>query len=221
MNFDVYPIQHGVNALNLIEVFNPEIFFLDVELPVINGFELLRHIRDRDEFQDTPVIMMSSDRNCARECLSRGADFFLEKPIAVDQLHKAAALCYQKRKIPRKNLRAPINRPVTLYFEDKYYTCQAITLSEGGIYIRRVTPLPVGTSVEIELNDVSGEQLRLRGEVLYVRSIGGRRFSIPPGMAIQFANISSEESGKVRGMVVNLLAGDILSEQVEPVLTVQ
>ena len=50
-----------------------------------------------------------------------------------------------------------MNRPVCLYFEDKYYTCQAISLSEGGIYIRRVAPLPVGTRVEVEMGDIGGK----------------------------------------------------------------
>jgi len=221
MNFDVYPIQFGVNALNLIQVFNPDVFFIDVKMPVLGGIEVLRHIRENEEFTGTPIIMMSSEISDARDCLSQGANFFIEKPIKVDQLHKAVALCYENRKIPRKHLRAPLNRPVTLYFDDKYFTCQAITLSEGGIYIRRVNPLPVGTEVEVEVNDVSGLPIRLRGEVIYVKSISGRRFSIPPGMAVQFSNISSTEAETVRSIVTELLAGDIISEQIEQVLTIQ
>lgn len=221
MNFDVYPIQFGVNALNLIQVFNPDIFLIDVNMPILGGMEVLRHIRDNDEFADTPIVMLSENKEDARECLSRGTDFFLEKPIKIDQLQKAVALCYQNRKIPRKHLRAPINRPVSLYFEDKYYTCQAITLSEGGIYIRRVTPLPVGTRVEVEMTDIGGETIRLRGEVIYNKSISGRRFSIPPGMAVRFTEVSASEADTVRNIVVDLLAGDILNEQVEQVLTLQ
>ena len=221
MNFDVYPIQFGVNALNLIQVFNPDVFFLDVNMPVLGGLEVLRHIRDYEEFADTPIIMLSEKKEDAKECLSRGANFFLEKPVKIDQLHKAVALCYQSRKIPRKHLRAPINRPVKLYFEDKYYTCQAITLSEGGIYVRRVAPLPVGTEVEVEMTDVSSDSIRLRGEVIYNKSISGRKFSIPPGMAIQFANVSASEAEAVHKIVADLLIGDIINEQVEQVLTLQ
>lgn len=219
MNFDVYPIQFGVNALNLIQVFNPDIFFLDVNMPVLGGLEVLRHIRSNEEFVDTPIIMLSEKKEDAKECLSRGADFFIEKPIQIEQLHKATSLCYQNRKIPRKHLRAPFNRSVTVYFEDKYYSCQAITLSEGGVYLRRVTPLPVGTSVEVEMTDVCGETIRLCGEVIYNKGISGRRFSIPPGMAIQFADVTSTEADIVRNIVTDLLVGDILQEQVVPVLT--
>ena len=221
MNFDIYPIQFGVNALNLIQVFNPDIFFVDVHLPVLGGLEVLRHIREYDEFSETPVIMISDNIEDAKECLSQGADFFLEKPIKIDQLHKAVALCYQNRKIPRRHLRAPFNRQVTLFFEEKYYNCQAITLSEGGIYLRRVTPLPVGTSVEVEMNDFGNEPIRLRGEVIYNKAISGRRYSIPPGMAVQFSGVSAEEAAAVRGIVTDLLVGDIIQEQIEPVLTMQ
>lgn len=221
MNFDVYPIQFGVNALNLIQVFNPDIFFLDVNMPVLGGLEVLRHIREYEEFSDTPIVMLSEKKEDARECLSRGANFFIEKPIKIDQLHKAVALCYQNRKIPRRHLRTPMNRPVCLYFEDKYYTCQAITLSEGGIYIRRVAPLPVGTRVEVEMGDITDENIRLKGEVIYNKSISGRRFSIPPGMAVRFTDVSAEEADKVHKIVSELLIGDIMNEQVEQVLTLQ
>ena len=221
MNFDIYPIQFGVNALNLIQVFNPDIFFLDVHLPVLGGLEVLRHVREYDEFSETPIIMISDNVEDAKECLSQGADFFLEKPIRIDQLHKAVALCYQNRKIPRRHLRAPYNRQVTLFFEEKYYDCQAITLSEGGIYLRRVTPLPVGTPVEIEMSDVAGGSIRLRGEVIYNKGISGRRYSIPPGMAVQFTGISADEAISVKNIVTDLLAGDIIQEQVEPVLALQ
>jgi len=218
MNFDVYPIQFGVNALNLIQVFNPDIFFLDYNMPVLSGLEIMRQIRSYEEFSDTPIIMLSENREDARQSLSLGASFFLQKPIQIEQLHKAAALCYQNRKIPRKHLRAPFNRTVTVYFEDKYYSCQAITLSEGGIYLRRVTPLPVGTPVEVEMTDIGGKTVKLRGEVIYNKNISGRRFSIPPGMAVQFADISAPEAKTVRSIVTDLLVGDILQEQVEQVM---
>ena len=107
--------------------------------------------------------MLSEAIADARECLNRGTDIFLLKPIQVEKLHKAAGLCCQKRKIPRENLRAPFIRPDTFFFEDKYYSCQAITLSEGGIYLRRGTPLPVGTPVEVEMTDVGGKVIKLNG----------------------------------------------------------
>ena len=56
MNFEVYPIQYGVNALNLVQVFNPDIFFLDIEMPILNGFEILAQIRDKTEFTNTPIV---------------------------------------------------------------------------------------------------------------------------------------------------------------------
>ncbi|PLX78680.1 MAG: hypothetical protein C0615_03435 [Desulfuromonas sp.] len=221
MNFDIYPIQFGVNALNLIQVFSPDIFFLDVDMPVLSGLDVLRSIRDNEDFAETPVVMMSEKSDDARDCLELGADFFLQMPLKVQELHKAVTLCYQKRRIPRRHLRAPLNQQVTLHHDNGQMICQAISLSEGGIYIRKVTPMPVGTPIEIEMVDGDGETMRLKGEVIYVKGISGRRYAIPPGMAIQFSGISPVQSSMVRNMVTDLLIGDILQEQVEPVLTLQ
>ena len=221
LNFEIYPIQFGVNALNLIQIFNPDVFFINFEMPVLSGLEVLRSIRENDEFSGTPLIMMSENSDDAHDGLELGADFFLHKPFKVEELHKAVTLCYQKQRVSRRHLRAPTNQQVTIHHENGQMICQAISLSEGGIYICKVVPLPVGSPVEIEMAGIDGEPIRLKGNVLYVKGISGHRFSIPPGMAIQFSDISSVQSRMIRNMVTDLLVGDILMEQVEPVLTLQ
>ena len=71
------------------------------------------------------------------------------------------------------------------------------------------------------MNDFGNEPIRLRGEVIYNKAISGRRYSIPPGMAVQFSGVSAEEAAAVRSIVTDLLVGDIIHEQIEPVLTMQ
>ena len=72
----------GVAALRAIANERPDIVLSDIEMPQMDGFDLLRNIRSSDEFKDLPVIMITSrtadkHRDHATEL---GATGFLGKP---------------------------------------------------------------------------------------------------------------------------------------------
>ena len=62
----------------------PEIIFLDIVLPGINGFEALRRIRRDPISKDIPVIMMSGNEQATEQFYAQriGADDFMKKPFS-------------------------------------------------------------------------------------------------------------------------------------------
>lgn len=62
----------------------PEIVFLDIVLPGINGFEALRRIRRNAASRDIPVIMMSGNEQATEQFYAQriGADDFMKKPFS-------------------------------------------------------------------------------------------------------------------------------------------
>lgn len=71
----------GASGLDLIEVENPDLVILDVGLPDMNGFEVLREIR---RFSQVPVIMLTvkdKDTDVVRG-LELGADDYVTKPFS-------------------------------------------------------------------------------------------------------------------------------------------
>ncbi|MFN8901800.1 MAG: PleD family two-component system response regulator [Lysobacteraceae bacterium] len=62
----------------------PEIIFLDIVLPGINGFEALRRIRREAASKDIPVIMMSGNEQATEQFYAQriGADDFMKKPFS-------------------------------------------------------------------------------------------------------------------------------------------
>jgi len=75
--------EDGEQALALIDERNPDCVLLDVRMPKMDGFEVCRRIRQRDQGGDTPVIFLTAQRDidtfdAAREA---GADDFLTKPL--------------------------------------------------------------------------------------------------------------------------------------------
>ncbi|WP_423189120.1 protein-glutamate methylesterase/protein-glutamine glutaminase [Alkalibacterium sp. f15] len=74
--------RNGMEALKVIERSQPDLVILDVEMPVMDGIETLKAIKQQ---QRLPVIMMSSKTNdkVTIEALELGAEDFIEKPISI------------------------------------------------------------------------------------------------------------------------------------------
>jgi CheY-like chemotaxis protein len=83
--YDVATATSGEQALKLVESDKPDIMLLDIFMPVMDGFEVLRRIRLVSEL---PVIAFSAHASAAEEALRLGANGFLAKPFRPDGLVK-------------------------------------------------------------------------------------------------------------------------------------
>jgi two-component system, OmpR family, KDP operon response regulator KdpE len=94
--YDVVEAQNGKIALELLAE-SPALIILDLGLPDIQGIDLLRMIRDRDN--NVPVVVLSSrgDEVVKVQALDLGADDYLTKPFGMDELlaRMRAALRHQ------------------------------------------------------------------------------------------------------------------------------
>jgi two-component system KDP operon response regulator KdpE len=94
--YQVIEATNGKNALGLLEK-SPDIIILDLGLPDIQGHDLLRMIRGRNEA--VPVIVLSSrgDEAGKVQALDLGADDYVTKPFGMDELlaRMRAALRHQ------------------------------------------------------------------------------------------------------------------------------
>jgi CheY-like chemotaxis protein len=66
----------------------PDLIFLDLNMPFINGKECLKHIKNNLQLQDIPVVIYSTTRSPKEkdEALQLGASSFLTKPDTFDEL---------------------------------------------------------------------------------------------------------------------------------------
>ena len=84
-NFKTKSMDNPTNTLEILEKYNPDIIILDITLPEMDGFQVLRKIRNS---HDTPVIMLTargeiSDRIIG---LDLGADDYMPKPFEPKEL---------------------------------------------------------------------------------------------------------------------------------------
>jgi CheY-like chemotaxis protein len=87
--------NNGVEALaqlnGMYEL--PDLIFLDINMPLMNGFECLTQLKKQNRFKTIPVIILSTSNNSAETELARmlGAFFFLYKPSEFSLLKKNVA----------------------------------------------------------------------------------------------------------------------------------
>ncbi|MEM8756061.1 MAG: response regulator, partial [Pseudomonadota bacterium] len=82
--FDVASLSDGAAAFEALAKSRPDVLVLDVMLPGMNGFDLLRRLRATPDLVDLPVLMLTAkgqrrDREIAE---SAGADRFMTKPFS-------------------------------------------------------------------------------------------------------------------------------------------
>ena len=77
------PATDGAEALDAIREDPPDVVLLDIEMPGIDGFEVLARIKGDEAVRHLPVIMISGldDTESVVRCLEIGADDFLPKPF--------------------------------------------------------------------------------------------------------------------------------------------
>lgn len=76
--------RNGEEALTLMKLINPHLVILDIKIPIINGIEVLKHLKKN--YQDVKVIMLTNESNekYKKLCLEVGAECFLDKSTEVD-----------------------------------------------------------------------------------------------------------------------------------------
>ena len=75
----------GVEGLRLARELRPAIIFLDLLLPKISGYDVLRILQADDTLRDTPVVVVSAVGTESRSALA-GAAAILDKPVDRDAL---------------------------------------------------------------------------------------------------------------------------------------
>ena len=83
-DFDIREAADGQEALNLIAQDPPDLMFLDLKLPALNGWETARRIRAmQGPIRDLPIIALTAQAMVGDEerALAAGCDDYIAKPI--------------------------------------------------------------------------------------------------------------------------------------------
>ena len=90
VGFETHLLQDSSLALDKMETLKPHVVFIDLMMPKVDGFHLIKEIRERKEFSETKIIVISAksfefDKDRAYEM---GAQYFIKKPLEYKKLHE-------------------------------------------------------------------------------------------------------------------------------------
>jgi PAS domain S-box-containing protein len=86
--YEVIAVSNGQEALEIASARNPDLILSDVMMPVLDGFGLLRAVRQNGKIAGTPIILLSAraGEESRVEGLEAGADDYLVKPFTAREL---------------------------------------------------------------------------------------------------------------------------------------
>lgn len=85
-NFDVDVVYDGEEALNKSYENYYDLYLFDINVPKLNGIELLKNLRDNDIKIPTIFLTSYSDDSTLNKCFSNGCDDYIKKPFKVTEL---------------------------------------------------------------------------------------------------------------------------------------
>ncbi len=93
----------GESALNMVNEEEPEVMILDLKMPGIDGFEVLRKVKKTNPEIEVIILTGHGSEADKEECMSLGAFAYLQKPVDIDVLSKTLKKANEKmRQNPAK-----------------------------------------------------------------------------------------------------------------------
>lgn len=185
--------QNGKEALEIAASQRPNVIFMDVAMPVMDGIACCRALKADPELKSIPVVMVfaPSREGDLEAVTAAGSDGILIKPvIRNDFLDMGRRFLFQ---IERREKRVPCQILATLRPQGKEFHCVSEDLSEGGMYIKSREPMTMGEVVRISMVLPGGNAtvLECTARVSWINQGFPRpSLDLPQGFGLQFVQPS-------------------------------
>lgn len=106
--FQVTTAENGQVALERLTYEPFDLVLLDIMMPVMDGYQVLAHLREDPDLRHMPVIVISAvdDKNSVIRCIEMGAEDYLFKPFDSTLLKARINASLEKKRLRDKELRA-------------------------------------------------------------------------------------------------------------------
>jgi serine phosphatase RsbU (regulator of sigma subunit) len=100
-NFNIVTASNGQEALDKVKSESPDLILLDIMMPVMDGFEVLGHLKTDLTARDIPVVVISaqSDLRSMVRGIQLGAEDYLPKPFEPVLLHARISSSLEKKRL--------------------------------------------------------------------------------------------------------------------------
>lgn len=86
--YNVVTAENGFEALSKITRHHPDLIFVDIMMPRLDGYQTCAIIKNNNDFRETPVVMLTSKDGLFDKARGRvvGSDQYLTKPFTREEL---------------------------------------------------------------------------------------------------------------------------------------
>jgi CheY-like chemotaxis protein len=89
LKLEGYDVEHAIDGMagyQTATTHHPDLIVTDVQMPRMNGIDMIKQIRSQDDLRGTPIIVMSAyGKRIIDDALAAGADGYVEKPLDIDK----------------------------------------------------------------------------------------------------------------------------------------
>ena len=105
--YHIITADNGIDALNTLEKYHPDLLVTDIMMPRMNGYELVRRVRQLSAFRLLPVILLTARTKIQERILGyqSGCDLYLPKPFELEELAAAIRNLLERSQIIQSECR--------------------------------------------------------------------------------------------------------------------
>ena len=200
-DLDLLIAKDGRKAVEMIRKHAPQVAFLGLNMPGMSGEECCRMIKSDSSIPDTAIVMIvdAGHPELVEKCRDAGCDEVLFKPINHDEF-----LLTVRRYIDLEVRNGPrLKAQMRVYYgpaPQKLLSEFSVDLSTGGLYVQTDFPLPVDENLTLRFTlPDQHSMVSCQARVAWINpKENPRKPELPPGMGIQFANLSLEDMKSIR-----------------------
>lgn len=111
--YHVLIAENGVEALDVLEQKSVDLIISDIMMPLMDGVELCKHLKQNLDYSHIPVILLTAKTNLESriEGLEEGADAYIEKPFSMEYLRaNVANLLSNRERLRRHFIEFPLSK---------------------------------------------------------------------------------------------------------------
>ncbi|MBJ6799642.1 response regulator [Geomonas propionica] len=201
---DVITAGDGVEALELVRKDPPDLVFMDVNMPLMDGITCCRLLKSDPFLSAVPVVMLTTagndeDRERARQA---GCDDFLTKPVD-RRLFLDMARKYTDA-VDRRELRIPCQIPVLFLLHGSPVAAHALDIGDGGLFLASREEVPANEELRLALflETEQAPLLELKGRVAWVNQEGKRvHAGLPTGFGVEWVEPAQWQQDELKRFI--------------------
>ena len=104
-NYEVFQAFNGLDGIKAATNCLPDVILLDIQLPEMDGYQIARELRNRNDLNTIPIIAVTSHAMVGdrEKAMASGANGYIEKPIDPDNFIQRMESHFPKELLQRRN----------------------------------------------------------------------------------------------------------------------